>query len=245
MSLSEFLQHSKGTELACHCAFSCASLRFIIIADDAFMACDFLFTIDLSSEPHGHPSRASPERYKRIVISQSQRQLHKVRIVSSHPFTWHHQIINRPSSSDEGLHYSIPGTALTIHLTLLPTKIPLSAENTLLCLHTLAKDLALEPQSKYLDHLRTQTTYDVEAIISPVKCAVCGITYGESTKVLAGLWYCTSRKRLLYVQRYGVFESRTGTMVAWGRLSTAPPAPGLLEGMDMVSTLSLGATETS
>ena len=140
--------------------------------------------------------------------------------------------------SDEGYHYQIPGTLLTLHLTLLPTKIPLPVEDTLRCLHTFAKVLSLEPQSNFLDHRRVQKTYEVEAIIAPVKCPICGLTYRDSIKVLTGLWYYASRDQLLYVQRYGVFESRTGRMVAWGKLLTAPSAPGISGGMDMVSTLS-------
>ncbi|KAF6217701.1 hypothetical protein HO133_006528 [Letharia lupina] len=150
---------------------------------------------------------------------------------------------------DEGHHYPIPGTPLTLHLTLFPTRIPLPAENTLHCLHNFAKVLASEPQSDFLDRRREQTAYNVEAIIAPVNCPGCGLTYGESTKVLAGLWYYTSREKLLYVQRYGVFESRTGRMVAWGKLLTAPPAPGpgpgMLGGMEMISTLPSGLAETS
>ena len=51
--------------------------------------------------------------------------------------------------------------------------------------------------------------------------------------MLAGLWYYTSREKLLYAQRYGVFESQTGRMVAWGALSTA--APERLEEVEMAS----------
>ena len=47
------------------------------------------------------------------------------------------------------------------------------------------------------------------------------------------------------MQRFGVFENITGRMVAWGRLLTAPPAPGMLGGMDTVSTLPLRLAETS
>lgn len=147
--------------------------------------------------------------------------------------------------NDEGHYYPIPNTLLTLHLTIFSTKVALPFENTLICLHNLAKALALEPQSDYLDRMRIQTTSNMEAIISPVKCPGCGLTYRESTKVLAGLWYYTSRQELLYVQRYGVFEGRTMRMVAWGRLQTRPPAPEMREGMEMVSTLPSGVRETS
>lgn len=52
-------------------------------------------------------------------------------------------------------------------------------------------------------------------------------------KVLAALWYYTSREKLLYVQRYGVFDSRTGKMVAWGTLITPSHAREMLGGEDM------------
>ena len=148
-------------------------------------------------------------------------------------------------SSSEGYHYPIPGIPLTLHLTLFPKRIPLPLENTLLCLHKFAKTLSSEPQSNYLDHTRAQTTSNVEAIISPVKCLGCGLTYRESVKVLAGLWYYTSRKKLLYVQRYGVFESQGGRMVAWGTLTTPLPAPEILEGLDMASVFPQKMAETS
>lgn len=148
-------------------------------------------------------------------------------------------------SRDEGDVYPIPGTPLTIHLTFLPTKVPLPVEDTLSCLHQLVKVLSSEPQSKLLDRRRVQITSNVEAIIAPVKCLECGLTYRTSGKVLAGLWYYTSREKLLYEQRYGVFEGRTGRMVGWGMLLTAPPAPGMSEGMNMISTLPLGVDETS
>lgn len=93
--------------------------------------------------------------------------------------------------------------------------------------------------------MRIQTTHDVEAIIAPVHCPGCGLTYRESVKVLAGLWYYTSRKKLLFVQRYGVFDSRTGRMVAWGKLLTVPPGPGMLEELDKVLTLTSGVGGTS
>ena len=147
--------------------------------------------------------------------------------------------------SSEGYHYPIPGIPLTLHLTLFPKRIPLPLENTLLCLHNFAKNLSSEPQSNYLDGTRVQTTSNVEAIISPVKCLGCGLTYRESVKVLAGLWYYTSREKLLYVQRYGVFESQGGRMVAWGMLTTPPPAPEMSGRVDMASVFPSEMAETS
>ena len=82
-------------------------------------------------------------------------------------------------------------------------------------------------------------------MIAPVHCPVCGLTNGEATRVLAGLWIYISREKLLYVQRYGVFESGTGRMVAWGTLLTSSMAPDIRGGMDVVSTSPLGLAETS
>ena len=85
----------------------------------------------------------------------------------------------------------------------------------------------------------------MEAVISPVKSPGCGITYRETKKVLAGLWYYTSREKLLYVQRYGVFDSRTGKMVAWGTLITTSPAPEMSGGGDMGLMVPSEMAETS
>ena len=82
-------------------------------------------------------------------------------------------------------------------------------------------------------------------MVAPVHCPVCGLTNGDATRVLAGLWIYISRERLLYVQRYGVFESVTGRMVAWGTLLTPPLNPEVLGGTDMGSALTLGLAETS
>lgn len=90
-----------------------------------------------------------------------------------------------------------------------------------------------------------QTTNDIEATIAPVHCPICGLTYRDSCKVLAGLWYYASRAQFLYAQRFGVFEGRTGRMVAWGTLLVAPGAPGMAEGMDAVSNLPSGLAKTS
>ena len=60
--------------------------------------------------------------------------------------------------------------------------------------------------------------------------------------MLAGLWIYISREKLLYVQRYGVFESATGRMVAWGTLLTPPEAPEML---DVSSGPLLNLAETS
>ena len=87
--------------------------------------------------------------------------------------------------------------------------------------------------------------HDVQAMIAPVHCPVCGLTNGDATRVLAGLWVYISREKLLYVQRFGVFESGTGRMVAWGTLLTGSMAPEIQRGMDVDSTLRLGLGETS
>lgn len=63
--------------------------------------------------------------------------------------------------------------------------------------------------------------------------------------MLAGLWIYISREQLLYVQRYGVFESATGRMVAWGMLLTPPVTAAALGDMDVDPTLPLGSAETS
>ena len=63
--------------------------------------------------------------------------------------------------------------------------------------------------------------------------------------MLAGLWVYISREKLLYVQRYGVFESGTGRMVAWGTLLTSSMAPDMLGNIDGDSTLPLRLIETS
>ena len=86
---------------------------------------------------------------------------------------------------------------------------------------------------------------DVKAMIAPVHCPVCGLTNREATRVLAGLWIYISREKLLYVQRYGVFESGTGRMVAWGTLLTSSMAPDILGDMDVDATPPLGVAETS
>ena len=148
------------------------------------------------------------------------------------------------TSSGEPYHYRIPNTPLTLHVTLFPTKIPLIPYDTLNCLHSFAQVLALEPKSSYLDRMRKHYTSDVEAIISPVHCPGCTITYLQSAKVLAGLWFYISRENLYYVQRYGVFDARTERMIAWGSLVISPPAPRTSVGLDLV-TLPSGSAETS
>ena len=86
---------------------------------------------------------------------------------------------------------------------------------------------------------------NVEAMIAPVHCPVCGLTNGDATRVLAGLWIYISREKLLYVQRYGVFETATGRMVAWGTLLTPPLAPDTLGEMGVDAAVPLGLAETS
>ena len=93
--------------------------------------------------------------------------------------------------------------------------------------------------------MRSQTTQNVEAMIAPVHCPVCGLTNREASRVLAGLWIYISREKLLYVQRYGVFESATGRMVAWGTLLTPPLASNVVGDMNVDSALPLGLAETS
>lgn len=144
----------------------------------------------------------------------------------------------------EPYHYRIPNSPLTLHVTLLPTKTPLIPHDTLMCLHSFMQVLALEPKSSYLDRMRKHYTSNMEAIISPVHCPGCALTYLQSAKVLAGLWIYISRENLLYVQRYGVFDIRTQRMVAWGSLVIVPPAPGTSVGVDMVN-LPSGLAETS
>ena len=148
-------------------------------------------------------------------------------------------------NSAEGYHYTLPGTSLSIHLTLSSTKTPLPADNTLVCLLTFAGVFKSEPQPSFLDRRRTHTTKNVQATIAPVKCLGCGVTFRESAQVLAGLWYYISRENLLYVQQYGVFDSRTGRMVASGTLLLVSPEPNTSGEMDMVSTPSSGLAETS
>ena len=92
--------------------------------------------------------------------------------------------------------------------------------------------------------MRKHYTSDMEAIISPVHCPGCALTYLQSAKVVAGLWIYISREDLFYVQRYGVFDSRTERMIAWGSLAIVPPAPRTSVGMEMV-TLPSGIAETS
>lgn len=100
---------------------------------------------------------------------------------------------------------------------------------------------------RYLDRARVQTANDIEATMAPVHCPICGLTYRDSCKVLAGLWFYASRAPFLYAQRFGVFEGRTGRMVAWGTLLVAPRAPGTMTAgrMDVVSNFPSGSAETS
>ena len=91
--------------------------------------------------------------------------------------------------------------------------------------------------------MRKQVSSKVEAIIAPIHCPGCELTYRQWSKVLAGLWFYTSREKLLFVQRYGIFGN--GRMVAWGRLLIAPPTPGMLDWIDMMEPLPLGVAETN
>ena len=150
--------------------------------------------------------------------------------------------------SEKGHSYPIPNTQLTLHFTLLSPQTPLPVENTLKCLHKFAKDLSKDPPSNYLIGVHTETIQNVEAMMAPVQCPVCRLTNRDACRVLAGLWVYTSRQKLLYVQRYGVFEGGTGRMVAWGTLLTPRLGNEISVGdmdVDVDSRgLDLGLTET-
>ena len=230
----------RGAHVRCSLVLCKASqgflCRYFPVVEDGGTACLFSFSIGLSLPRSRLPSFAFWKRYKRIITFQFQRQLSFVSIsrllTTMHPSLTIH--------SDDGHSFLIPHTQLTLHLTILSPQTPLPETNTLKCLHTFAQGILTDPPTKPFEHIRTQAVKDVKVMLAPAHCPVCGFTNRDACKVLAGLWYFISREQLLYAQRYGVFEGRTGRMVAWGTLLTGSMAPDVLGGM----TVSLGLAET-
>ena len=215
--------------------------RYLLVVEDGCTAFLFSFPIGLSL-PHSRlPSFAFRKRYKRTITFQFQRQLSTVRISRLLTTT----LLPLTIYSDDRHSFIIPHTQLTLHLTILSPQTPLPGANTLKCLHTFAQSILTDPPTKSFEHIRTQAIKDVKVMLAPAHCPVCGFTNRDACKVLAGLWYFISREKLLYAQRYGVFEGRTGRMVAWGTLLTGSMATDVLGDMDVDPAVPLGLAEIS